>query len=81
MLFLKVIFSSIFASKMKGDRASFLPVFTCCLPKRINRRMDVALQHQGEKNENANHVQHHIKIHYPFEMIAFPCYQLVELVL
>lgn len=41
--------------------------------------MDVAPQHQGEVDENADHVQHRVKIHYPFVMTAFPCYQAVEL--
>lgn len=64
---------------MREVTTSFLPVFTYHLPKRINRRVDVALQHQGEVDVNADHVQHCVKIHYPFEMTAFPCYQAVEL--
>lgn len=64
---------------MRKTKTSFLPVFTYHLPKRINRRMDVTLQHQGEVDENAEHVQHHVKIHYPFGMTAFHCYQAVEL--
>lgn len=63
----------------REGRTSFLPVFTCHLPKRINRRMDIALQHQGEVDESADHVQHLVKIHYPLEMTAFPGYQAVEL--